>query len=351
MSSFAVEVVLITEKTKHENADSLSVTNINGNPVVFKSDGFNIGDKAVYVPVESVVPVERPEFAFLKHKLGQTTERIKAKRLRGVYSEGLLIPCTLPDANIGDDVKDLLGVVKYEEVPRYTSGGREVELPEALKSSTLPVYDIEAYQKPSHKACLILGEEVSVTEKRHGTNARFLYKDNQLFVGSHRTWKEKVLSEEPNEYGFTPKKSVYWAAAEQHGLAEKLAKYPGYIFYGEVFGYKVQDLQYGAKAGELFLEFFDIFDTNTSTWVDWVEAEIILKDLNLPIVPELYRGPFDPNVVEPLRFGLDRSGSHIREGFVIKPIKYRYYHVLGGRVILKYVSEDYKLRKNPLEGH
>ena len=65
-------------------------------------------------------------------------------------------------------------------------------------------------------------------------------------------------------------------------------------------------------------------------------------------VPVLYNGPFDRKLLESLRDGKDFSGSHIREGIVIKSAMEET-HPRYGRKIAKWVSPEYLLRKNGTE--
>jgi RNA ligase (TIGR02306 family) len=170
MSDFRVEVVELPSVRKHENADTLSIVEIFGNPVVIRTEDYTPGQKVAYIPVDSVVPLDSPLFDFLKdpNKPTKTHTRIKAKKLRGQYSEGMLVPAD-PAWEIGSDVAPLLGVVKYEEPEQVasTSGGAERD------PGFMPVYDVEPYRK--WKKVLDPNEMVVVTEKLHGCNARFCW--------------------------------------------------------------------------------------------------------------------------------------------------------------------------------
>src|SRR5574342_61778 len=127
-SDFNVEVVRITEVKAHPNADRLEQYETTaGYPVLDTKGKYKVGDLAVYVPVDAVVPLSNPAFAFLKSKPDQVTARIGARRLRGIYSEGLLVPMDAlrgPDTvyvgrmngsplEPGDNVQELLGITRY----------------------------------------------------------------------------------------------------------------------------------------------------------------------------------------------------------------------------------------------
>lgn len=349
MSEFTCPIVRIASKEKHPNADTLSTTEVEGCPVSFKSNSFEVGDLAVYIPVDAVVPLDRPEFEFLKagSKEGATHARIKARRLCKVFSMGFLVPFIAPEARdangaplaaedwLGQDYAAALGVTKYEEPedtsPTFKTGGRTAKDP-----GHIPVYNLEPWRKYRH--LLVLGEEVVATEKLHGCNLRAEVDENGVFhIGSH-----KVMKRADDE-------NVWAKVAAQYSLAEKLSRYPGLAFYGEVYG-QVQDLKYGAQAGELMLAFFDIYNAAEKRWLDYDEAGAILKDLDLPRVPELGRGPYDPETIEGLSKGFSTIAKHIREGVVVRPVKERSARGLN-RVVLKLVGEQYLLRNGGTEHH
>lgn len=79
MSQFSVPVVVIGPVEKHPNADTLSITQVEGCPVIFQTVNFKEGDYAIYVPVDAVVPVDGDAFGFLKTKEGQKTARVRRR--------------------------------------------------------------------------------------------------------------------------------------------------------------------------------------------------------------------------------------------------------------------------------
>jgi RNA ligase (TIGR02306 family) len=227
----------------------------------------------------------------------------------------------------------------------------------------IPVYDIEPYKR--HKDLIQEGEEVCVTEKLHGTNARFGWVNGKFYTGSRNNFWRDMLGREipfrekfgawvwknvlrrPERTDATPK-NLYCHAARQYDLQKKLADVPGLVFYGEIYG-QVQDLKYGAGAGQAWLRIFDIYDTNTKKWWSWHNVVCICSVLGLETVPVLYMGPFSEAKLAELvegRSTLDEGT--IREGVVVKPTETRVAERFG-RVILKWVSQGYKLRKGGTE--
>lgn len=325
MSQFKIEIVKLPEFIRHPNADTLNVVQIWGYPVVFNdANGFVAGQLVSYIPVDAVCPMT-PEWAFL----GDTVKshRIRAKRLRGVFSMGLLAPAP-EGSQEGQDVSGILGIVKYEE-PDPVEAGSENE----AGPGDIPHYtNIQNYRR--HQNQLVEGEEVLLFEKLHGAQFFCTYRDDRLWVSSHHAFKRR----DPN--------NMWWKIALQEGLEEKLVKYPDTAFYGEVYG-QVQDLKYGAKPGQLFLRFFDVLANGK--YLNWDEAKKLILDAGLQPVPLLFRGPWSPELLS-LAEGKSTLADNIREGFVVRPVEERWNPEVG-RVILKVIGESYLTRKGGSEKH
>lgn len=353
MSEFHVECVKLGQVEKHQNADQLAITNVHGGyPCIVKLGDFAEGDLAVYVPVDALVPVARPEFSFLDSGKGRTHERIKARKLRGVFSMGLLIKAP-DDAKPGDDLRAYYGIEKWEpEAEREPVVTRKVEkrrgswfdyawlrIKRALgiappEPPKVPVYDIEGLRK--HLGLFRDGEEVVLTEKIHGCNARYVHDGKRFHVGSRTQFRGKGPS-------------VWHDVAVKYDLEAIMRQYPGVVLLGEVYG-SVQDLKYGVPASEgVRFVVFDVLWNNKPGERRYLGYDALLRFCAshvLPVVPELYRGPWSKDLV---RFAEGKTtmpgASHVREGFVVKPIEERHDNHFG-RVILKMPGEGYLTRKD-----
>lgn len=300
----------------HPNADTLSLVMVGDFQCAVRTDDWTDGDLAVYIPPDSVVP-ETKEFEFLgKHR------RIKAKKLRGEWSVGLLIPAPA-DAEIGDDLMERLGVVHYEPQihSNFTIGGDNVVPPIGF----FPTYDVLNFRKYANR--FTEGEEVIATEKIHGANARFSCVNDVMFCGSRKFWKK----EDENNLWW---KTLYYNTA----LEAWLRHHQDYTVYGEVFG-QVQNLKYGASQQQpIFFAAFDILKGDQ--WLDYDEARKVGSAL--PWVPTIYRGPFDKDKIIALAEGDSQwpGASHYLEGVVVKPVHERTDRKIG-RVQLKVVGNRY----------
>lgn len=360
MSDHAIEIVEVTAVRPHPNADRLELVPIWGWQAVVRKGEFKPGDRAVYIPPDFLVRTDRPEFEFLGPGKGDPPQaRIKACRLRGELSQGLLIP--LPEGckefPRGHDVSGILQIERYEPPLKMgTNQGNAVKAPPIGSKGgpagvSPPKFDVENWERWNE--VLELGEMVTITEKIHGANARFVYvvrKDGtaEMFCGSRTNWWE----ENPQ--------NLWWQAfAQNPGIGEWCKAHPGVVLYGEVFG-AVQDMRYGAKDKQVFFAAFAAYDPDIATamligtghsdpsdaWWDFKMLRESMVGLQIGTVPVLWAGPYDPKKVEEYCEGESHwpGADHFREGCVVLPDVERHHKKLG-RVILKKVSTTYLARK------
>ena len=100
-----------------EGADRIELVGVLGWQCITKKDEFNVGDKCVYIEIDSIVDKDNPDFAFLETK----KYKIKTQKMRGVLSQGIVFPCSiLPKSpekyNIGDDVTNILKIKETEDI-------------------------------------------------------------------------------------------------------------------------------------------------------------------------------------------------------------------------------------------
>ncbi len=121
-------IVKIDEILPIPDADKIEMARVGGwQVVVAKKDNFKVGDKVVYIEIDSVVPNDREEFAFLQDK----KYKVKTIKLRGQVSQGLIMPMSiLPEGNyeVEDDVTKILGIKKNEPKAKTAMEPNEMRL-------------------------------------------------------------------------------------------------------------------------------------------------------------------------------------------------------------------------------
>ncbi|MFF8832799.1 RNA ligase (ATP) [Streptomyces sp. NPDC015131] len=338
----------------HPNADALELAQVGLYRAVVAKGAYRTGDFAVYIPEQAVLPAALVEELGLTGRLaGKASDRVKAVRLRGELSQGIVCrPRALADVDLaraaaeGTDFAEALGITKWVPPVPTTMSGDVEPAPDLL-----PWVDIENVRR--YPDLFAPGEPVVLTEKLHGTACLMTYVagEGRVLVSSKGFGsKGLALAEDP--------RNVYWRAARAYdlpGVAARLAAALGATrvgLFGEVYGAGVQDLGYGANArgGEIGYALFDVA-AETGGRVRWLDPAEVLGDA-LPLAPRLYTGPYDITTVLELATGRETvSGKelHLREGVVIRPVTERYSPVVGGRAIAKAVSPAYLTRKGGTE--
>lgn len=168
-STHMVETFVLEPLIKHPNADSLSVIKITGTDYTYvgRTEDWkdHVGKLVCWVPPDSIVDVARPEFAFLSKE----GARVRAKKLRGITSYGVLV--LAPEGlRAGDNAAEVLGVKHYD--PETSSkNSKDFGLAPGEVASppkgVYPKYDVDSFLKYARKVFKD-GETVYVSEKLHG---------------------------------------------------------------------------------------------------------------------------------------------------------------------------------------
>ena len=355
-------VAKINEIKEIPGADNIEQAIIGGWNCITKKGEHKVNDMVVVATTDAVIPLD------LSDNLGVTNylrkgQRVRTVKLRGVYSECLLIPFTY--ANIsskkivteGSDCMELLGIFKYEPPIRQIqlAGGRKIKYKD---NPNFKVY----YKFPNAKNVKgMFNEEnyVQITRKIHGTNARYgiIKKTKLSFIDKIRKFFK--LADEWVDYEYiygshnVEKGSdtqgfystdVWRTIDEKYGIKEKLwhfaklakAKYigDGMILYGEIYGAGIQKgYDYGLT--DIHFSGFDLYGDG-----QYLDTEmtymVIAEELDLPHVEVLYEGPWLQEIQDKYTFNNFIEGTKTpHEGIVIK-------HVSGDRnKIYKCINPDY----------
>ncbi|KOU19285.1 2'-5' RNA ligase [Streptomyces sp. WM6372] len=342
---------------EHPNADALELAQVGLYRAVVAKGAYRTGEFALYIPEQAVLPAGLIEELGLTGRLaGGAADRVKAVRLRGELSQGLVCrPRALADVDLaraageGTDFAELLGITKWAPPVPTTMNGEVEAAPELL-----PWVDIENLQR--YPDLFEPGEPVVLTEKLHGTACLLTYvADGGRVLVSSKGFGSKGLALREDE------RNLYWRAVRGHGVPEVAAKLAERLgatrigVFGEVYGAGVQDLAYGTDARTAATgPGYAVFDVSAEIdgQVRWLDPQELLPDGELPLVPRLFEGPYELATVLELATGRETvSGrsTHLREGVVIRPVVERHSPVVGGRAVAKAVSPAYLTRKGGTE--
>ena len=327
-----------------EGADNIELAIVNGWHAITKKGQHNVDEQVIIATTDAVIPLS------ISDELGVTGylrkgQRVRTVKLRGVYSECLIMPLDLlvfiDNINDGDDMMEMLGVIKYEppvKMVEMSVGGRKFKY---HQNPNFHVY----YKFPNLKNVPELFTEedrVSITRKLHGTNARFgivkkknlsLWDRVRKFFGNKWVEFEYVYGSHNVEKGSDSQgfysTDVWRTIADEYKIKEKLWEYvkeyfipqhfgSGIVIYGEIYGHGIQkNYDYGLK--DIKFAGFDIeIDGKYQTFSN---EQGIFDTLDLPKVELLYFGLWDKGTQDRFVFNNFIEGTKVpHEGIVVKDL-------------------------------
>jgi RNA ligase (TIGR02306 family) len=237
-------------------------------------------------------------------------------------------------SELGANVADFFGATKWEPPVRLGCG--QAERDHVLFEKYTSIENMRNFRDIFKD-----GEPVIATEKCHGTNARVAVIAGEEMAGSHTTRRRKPIEGEESLYWFP------WKLEPVRNLLRELAKEcEQVILYGEIYGGSVQgaNFSYGVAKGKGYgFRAFDLLVKGR--YLDYDDFKAICDRHAVETMPLLYRGPFSLAKCRELSSGKTKIGDtdQMREGVVVRPEKERTDPRVG-RVVLKYVSDDFLLR-------
>jgi RNA ligase (TIGR02306 family) len=359
-------VAKINEVKAIEGADNIELVIAGGWNAITKKGEFKVGDETIIATTDAVIPETLSEEMGVANYL-RKGQRVRTVKLRGVYSECLIIPMKYLrgkvtmgdwDTKEGTDCMGFLGITKYEPPVKQIqlASGRKIKWRD---NQNFHIY----YKFPNLKnvdGMFTQEDEVQITRKIHGTNARYgivrkgkltfwdkvkkffriadAWIDYEYIYGSHNCEKGS------DSQGFYST-DVWRTVAEEYKIKEKLwnmvkmygSKYigEGVIIYGEIYGAGIQGKGYNYNLNTVEFAAFDI--KINGEYCATEVTEVITQDLlQLPHVEVLYTGKWDQGIQDSYIFNNFIEGTKTpHEGIVIK-------HVSGDRQkVAKCINPDY----------
>ena len=117
MGRALAHIEIISNIKPIENADNIALATILGWQLIVKKNEFKVGDKCVYIEIDSLCPKEDERFAFLESKKYKVKTMKLGKKFGSPISQGLALPLNefpeIADKKIGTDVTEALKITYY----------------------------------------------------------------------------------------------------------------------------------------------------------------------------------------------------------------------------------------------
>lgn len=376
-------IELINNITPIEGADNIEVAHVLGwQIVVRKAENYSVGNKIIYVEIDSRCPSTAEWAQFLAPR----NYRVKTIKLRGQISQGLILPMSiLPPGQyvVGQDVAKVLGIEKIQDdyvAPTVTPEQRmKSKRPDLFKKKwfkTMMKY--EWFRKAAFKLMFRRAPK----EGRFPTQFEFVKKTDEIRVQS---WPEVLEHKEPmivseklegssgtfilerkhgKHYKFyvcsrnvcqtsEAKKcfydeNIYWIIANKYDIRDKLARlmntHPDWKYcavQGEIIGPKICGNIYELKDYDFYV--FNFIDSQSGRYGS-LAAKDLIENNGLKFVPIFSSDYILPNSVEEMLEYADGTSTifpTMREGLVIRSQQ--------GDISFKAVSNKYLLKKSRKE--
>ena len=366
-----------------DGADNIELIGVLGWVLIAKIDEFKVGDKAVFVEIDSKCPADDERFAFLekKHYKVKTMKLSKFK----CFSQGLALPLTLfpelSDRKLGDDVTKELRITYSSEEDRKRKSNK-VDL--NAKYKAMAARHKEFFSKPIIRKImrydigrkllfLFFGKKkdnpkqfpswIVKTDENRIENCPFYLESNEEWVqtekidGTSCTYAVDRLKRGKNKFEFVVcsrnvrqadrdqecyhDSNIYWELADKYNIEKVLSdyaianNYDRVVLQGEGTG-SVQGNPYKLTENRLFVFNLVVEGIRKGTR----EMAKFCDDNNLEHVPIINEHYKTPDTMEEIK--LQADGFSIinpkvkREGFV--------YRSLDGQQSFKNVSREYLLK-------
>ena len=366
-----------------DGADNIELIGVLGWVLIAKIDEFKVGDKAVFVEIDSKCPADDERFAFLekKHYKVKTMKLGKFK----CFSQGLALPLTLfpelSDRKLGDDVTKELRITYSSEEDRKRKSNK---VDPNAKYKAMATRHKEFFSKPIIRKImrydigrkllfLFFGKKkdnpkqfpswIVKTDENRIENCPFYLESNEEWVqtekidGTSCTYAVDRMKRGKNKFEFVVcsrnvrqadrdqecyhDSNIYWELADKYNIEKILIdyaianNYDRVVLQGEGTG-SVQGNPYKLKKNRLFVFNLVVEGVRKGTR----EMAKFCDDNNLEHVPIINEHYKTPDTMEEIK--LQADGFSIinpkvkREGFV--------YRSLDGQQSFKNVSREYLLK-------
>jgi RNA ligase (TIGR02306 family) len=328
-------------------ADNIELVTVGGWTAITKKGDYKEGDLVVVATTDAVIPKELSDDRGVTNYL-RKGQRVRTVKLRGVYSECLLIPLKYVFKSVnartgfveGQDMMEVLKIHKYEPPVKM------VQLASGRKYKYHQNPNFHVYHKfPNQKNVPDMfneEDEVVITRKLHGTNARYgvvrkkklsLWDKIKKFFGDAWVPFEYVYGSHNVEKGSDSQgfyESDVWSTVDdKYDIRKSLWKHvkdtyhpeqltSGVVIYGEIYGAGIQkNYDYGMR--DIRFAGFDV--EVDGVYESYVEEITHFSCLELPKAQLLYDGSWSKEEQDKHVFNNFILGTKVpHEGVVVKSV-------------------------------
>lgn len=317
-------------------ADRIELATVDGWKVIVQKELYKVGMQVIYLEIDSWVPSTVAPFLTregrpAKSYNGILGERLKTMKMKGVLSQGLILPLSTDSVlEDGTDLTDTLGIQLFEREQGSGNGNglgysKNSNWPHFLQKT-----DQERIQNCFNDIKGRVSVEVDtfdtweVTEKLDGSSMTVYFAaDGSGHLGVCSRNFELVRPGVDEEV-----KSTFWKTAFAYNIPAALEEFcrknsAQLALQGELIGPGIQGNKYNLTEHQFVV--FDIYNITTRKYLSAPAREIVVKALGLPHVPKLgtlHTMDFD-SVAKFLEYADGSSklnAETVREGVVFKNI-------------------------------
>ena len=322
-----------------EGADAIEVAKVDSWKVVVRKGEVSVGSLVVYFEIDSWIPTTLAPFLSKgapKKYNDIEGEKLRTIKLRGQISQGLImnisdISKVIPDFESkvsdtnegegikeGQDVSDILGIVKWENPNFATSVGSfrtKGDFPSFISKT-----DQERVQNLTKKFDDIKAVIWEVTEKYDGSSMTVYFSKHGDTVQEGVCSRNLDLKMEVDDSGTI---NSFWEIAIREQLLEKIRSCGMNVaIQGEMCGNKINNNIYNLTSRDFWL--FDVYNIDEGRYFTPAERQAFAEKYNIKHVPVLFNDfkiPEDMTIDELLKFAEGKSVLNKkteREGLVFK---------------------------------
>lgn len=308
----------VSELLPIDGADFIELAVVDGWQCIVKKGEFKVGDRGLFFEIDSMIPVDDERFSFLENKAvdynNKRMTRIRTMRMKGVLSQGLLLPTGLFEVDItrgmframselsnnefvefmqnndvdignefihGVDLSWVLGVEKYEKPvdPRLKGGKPAGDFPHFIRKT-----DQERIQNCFGRLSRADQDTVFVpTLKMDGSSTTVAY------VTDKKYFAEKLPIDDSQGQMYVCSRNLtlketdncrWWAGVRNSGILEAVKEHHlrtgrNLAVQGELVGPGIQGDHEGHDEYKVYL--FSVFDIDQQRYLSIDEADDVLK--------------------------------------------------------------------------